>query len=186
MSHPPISNQRAAELVTSGKSYRSCCGTLPEDNHIPECVHFTAVPKPRRCEVCKMLGFHHADCTARGDESTAENPKHYQHPSGVAAIDVERCMTFSAGSAFKYMVRYEAKANPPEDLRKCRWYLADLEAYDDPIWISGSRRAIATPLLRRMLQFETNEFRRRFFESVLDLDIGAMASAVEDARESVG
>lgn len=182
---PPIPLDRANDLIKDGRPHSSCCGVALGEEHIPECMHFKAVrPMSEQCRVCNMIGFHHADCTERG-EATAENPKHYEHPSGVETIRVNRCMTFTAGSAFKYMLRYEAKFDPPEDLRKARWYLADIEAYADPIWISPIHRSTGANLLQEMIWSETNDFRRRFFRAVLDDDLSAMAQAVEDARCSV-
>lgn len=130
-----------------------------------------------------MIGFHRPQCSSR--TTTAENPKHYEHPSGVETIQVNRCMTFCAGSAFKYILRYEDKSNPPEDLRKARWYTADVEEFDDPIWISDAHRARAVPLLEKMLEHETNDFRYLFFTAVLELDIDNMIDAIEQARESI-
>jgi hypothetical protein len=131
-----------------------------------------------------MIGFHHADCPERGEPNTI-NPKHYRHTSGIETIEVGRCMTFTAGSAFKYLVRYEDKQNPAEDLKKCRWHVADIAVHDDPIWINLAYKNVGVPLLERMLDHERNVYRIAFFNGVLDLDIDAMAAAVDEARESL-
>ena len=179
---PPINVQQARTLIRDGRVHHSCCGSVLGEEHIPECAHFQAVrPMSQQCPDCTMIGFHHVDCGTLS-EVTPENPKHYDHPSGIETIRVNRCMTFAAGSAFKYMLRYEAKANPPEDLRKARWYVADMAIYEDRIWIDLEHKNMARPLLVRMLESETNPYRARFLEAVLELDVDAMADAIEDAR----
>lgn len=182
---PQIPIDHAAQLIRDGRAHYSCCGVPLGIEHIPECVHFQAVrPMSQQCPSCTMIGFHHADCSDR-TEVTPENPRHYDHPSGIETIRVNRCMTFAAGSAFKYMLRYESKANPPEDLRKARWYVADMDRYQDRIWIDHEHKELGRPLLEQMAEVETNPYRRRFFEAILELDVDAMADAIEDARETV-
>jgi len=131
-----------------------------------------------------MTGFHHGDCPKR-EGHDATNPKYYSHPSGVETIDVERHMTFCAGSAFKYMLRYEEKGDPPTDLRKGRWYVEDCRVYRDMIWNSPGGKSIAVPLVAKMLDYETNVYRQDFFTAVLDLDLDRMAAAVDAARASL-
>lgn len=196
----PISPDRATELVANGQPYRSCCGTQIDSQHLGECAHFRAVERVPisftrdpgqdhdlgerdQCPVCRMFGFHRPDCPHR--TVSAENPKHYEHASGVETIQVSRCMTYTAGSAFKYMMRYEDKSDPPEDLRKSRWYVGDVAEYDDPIWISLTHQVKGVPLLEKMLAYEDNMFRRTFFSAILYPDIEAMAAAVEAARDSL-
>ena len=182
---PPIPLHRAAELVRDGKPHYACCGTALGREHIPECVHFKAIRHPsEQCLSCSMIGFHHVDCENRLNE-TPENPRYYEHASGVESIEVNRHMTFNAGSAFKYLIRYEGKTNPPEDLRKARWYVADMEAYEDSIWIKWEAKNTARPLMEKMIAAETNGYRVRFLEAMLDLDVDGMASAIEDAREAI-
>lgn len=52
------------------------------------------------------------------------HPKHYtSSKAGVECIDVVEHMTFSLGSATKYIWRAGLKGDAIEDLRKARWYL---------------------------------------------------------------
>ncbi len=44
------------------------------------------------------------------------------HPSGIEFIEVAEEMSFNAGSALKYLWRYELKDAPVEDLQKAIWY----------------------------------------------------------------
>lgn len=54
------------------------------------------------------------------------NPAHYKtHPSGIECIEVTRHCPFDMGNAIKYIWRFTDKAGI-EDLRKARWYLADI------------------------------------------------------------
>lgn len=51
------------------------------------------------------------------------HPKHYNGPSGVECIDVISWMPFALGSFVKYLWRYQDKDNPPQDLKKARFYI---------------------------------------------------------------
>lgn len=55
------------------------------------------------------------------------NPKHYQTPSGIEAIDVieQYGLGYHLGNAMKYLLRAGRKdpAREREDLEKARWYL---------------------------------------------------------------
>ncbi|OIN80016.1 hypothetical protein BMG05_15005 [Mycobacterium malmoense] len=63
--------------------------------------------------------------TATGDPI---NPAHYKaHPSGIECIEVTRHCSFDLGNAIKYIWRFADKGGH-EDLRKARWYLADVLA----------------------------------------------------------
>lgn len=178
----PISREHGLELIKDGRPHHSCCGAAVDEQHLFGCTHHRELPPP--CPSCRMIDFHHVDCSDRGD-ATAENPKHYSHPSGVETIRVNRRMTFAAGSAFKYMLRYETKFNPPEDLRKARWYVEDVILYDDPLWLSEAKELEARPLLRRMRDFEANEYRASFFSAILARDLPDLAAAVDSARRSI-
>jgi len=50
------------------------------------------------------------------------HPSHYQHPSGIKAIDVCECENFNIGNALKDLRRRNAKGGV-EDLRKAEWYI---------------------------------------------------------------
>jgi len=166
--------------------YFPCCGVPVAGRvHLPACIHFREVAREAQCPACEMVGFHSAGCVQMTGTDPVSRPRHYLHPSGVETIRVNRCMTFCAGSAFKYMLRYEDKTNPPEDLKKARWYVADMIANDDPIWINVGCRNEGVPLLDTMLDRETNPHRARFFTAILDLDVESMAAAVDDAREAL-
>ena len=52
------------------------------------------------------------------------HPPHYNgHPSGVEAIDICECLTFSLGNALKYVWRAKHKGIEEIDLQKALWYL---------------------------------------------------------------
>lgn len=54
------------------------------------------------------------------------HPKHYtSHPSGIECIEVSRYLSFSLGSAYKYLFRRENKNDLLENLRKADWYLRE-------------------------------------------------------------
>ena len=58
------------------------------------------------------------------------NPKHYQHPSGIEPIDLIVHESFCCGNAIKYILRHQKKGKPVEDLKKAIWYLnKQLEIY---------------------------------------------------------
>ena len=52
-----------------------------------------------------------------------DHPNHYQHPSGVEAIDVCEHLGFNLGNAYKYLSRAGKKGDAATDLRKAAWYL---------------------------------------------------------------
>lgn len=57
-------------------------------------------------------------------EEKVNHPKHYQHPSGVEAIDICEELSFNVGNALKYMMRHGKKRGEEnEDLKKAAWYL---------------------------------------------------------------
>ena len=52
------------------------------------------------------------------------HPRHYNsHPSGVEAIQLTEHMSFSLGSAMKYLLRAGLKDDPIQDLSKAQWYI---------------------------------------------------------------
>lgn len=55
--------------------------------------------------------------------NTVDHPPHYQHPSGVEAIDICEHLGFNLGNAYKYLARAGKKGDRAEDLRKAAWYL---------------------------------------------------------------
>jgi len=55
--------------------------------------------------------------------STVDHPAHYQHPSGVEAIDLCEHLGFNLGNAYKYLARAGKKGDASTDLRKAAWYL---------------------------------------------------------------
>ena len=55
--------------------------------------------------------------------SNVDHPPHYQHPSGVEAIDICEHLGFNLGNAYKHLVRAGKKGPVAEDLRKAAWYL---------------------------------------------------------------
>lgn len=57
-------------------------------------------------------------------EEKVNHPKHYQHPSGVEAIDICEELSFNVGNALKYMMRSGRKRGEEnEDPKKAAWYL---------------------------------------------------------------
>lgn len=55
--------------------------------------------------------------------SNVDHPSHYQHPSGVEAIDICEHLGFNLGNAYKYLARAGKKGDRAEDLLKAAWYL---------------------------------------------------------------
>jgi hypothetical protein len=53
-----------------------------------------------------------------------DHPAHYQHPSGVEAIDICEHLGFNLGNAYKYLARAGKKGDAATDLRKAAWYLS--------------------------------------------------------------
>lgn len=78
-----------------------------------------------------MYGYCSVGCgTARAVAApkyeTVDHPPHYNaHPAGVECIAIIEHMTFSVGSAVKYLWRHGIKpgAGAAEDIRKAIWYL---------------------------------------------------------------
>ena len=58
-----------------------------------------------------------------------EKVSHYQHASGVEAIDFLRYLDFIRGNAMKYMTRLGQKDDYNKDLKKSLEYSAMLEEY---------------------------------------------------------
>ena len=52
-----------------------------------------------------------------------DHPSHYQHSSGVEAIDICEHLGFNLGNAYKYLARAGKKGDAATDLRKAAWYL---------------------------------------------------------------
>ena len=50
------------------------------------------------------------------------NPDHYRQ-GGIECIEVIEGLSYSIGTAIKYLWRYMDKANPIEDLEKALWYV---------------------------------------------------------------
>lgn len=76
-----------------------------------------------RQEVSTLLGK-----TIDGLEAEKVNhPAHYQHPSGIEAIEIVRHENFNRGNAIKYILRAGRKPGESEldDLKKAIWYLED-------------------------------------------------------------
>lgn len=55
--------------------------------------------------------------------NTVDHPSHYQHPSGVEAIDICEHLGFNLGNAYEHLARAGKKGDRAEDLRKAAWYL---------------------------------------------------------------
>ena len=51
------------------------------------------------------------------------SPPHYQHASGVEAIQITEHENFCVGNAIKYLMRCDKKDSPIEDLRKAEYYV---------------------------------------------------------------
>lgn len=62
--------------------------------------------------------------------STHEKVSHYQHASGVEAIDFLRYLDFIRGNAMKYMTRLGQKDDYNKDLKKSLEYSTMLEEYN--------------------------------------------------------
>lgn len=103
----------------------------------PDANHRDAAAEIRPCGECgamkrlDMYGYCSVGCgTARAVAApkyeTVDHPPHYNaHPAGVECIAIIEHMTFSVGSAVKYLWRHGIKpgAGAAEDIRKAIWYL---------------------------------------------------------------
>jgi hypothetical protein len=57
-------------------------------------------------------------------KEAVDHPPHYTaHPSGVECIDIVEHMSFSIGSAIKYLWRCGLKDDEIQELEKARWYI---------------------------------------------------------------
>jgi hypothetical protein len=72
--------------------------------------------------------------TTGSKHDSVNRPSHYAS-GGVECIEAikasmsrEAFLGYLKGNVQKYLWRYEKKANPPEDLKKARWYLERLIA----------------------------------------------------------
>lgn len=165
--------------------YRACCGTPLDIGHASACMHHNGDDGDDNgggqalCPSCEMVGFHAAGCPRMTGTDPVSRPAHYLHPSGIETIGVNRCMTFDCGSAFKYVLRFEDKDNPAQDLSKARWYVEDCRTHDDPLFLSPVHRARAAVLLQQMIAHEPMALRREFFEAIAELDVEWMAAVVD-------
>jgi|688.fasta_scaffold228018_3 hypothetical protein len=83
-----------------------------------------------------------------------EHPAHYQHPSGVEAIDICEHLGFNLGNAYKYLARAGKKGDAATDLRKAAWYLRrEADRFDkagrgaDKITVHQDHREMARKVL---------------------------------------
>lgn len=84
--------------------------------------------------------------------STIDHPAHYQHPSGVEAIDLCERLGFNLGNAYKYLARAGKKGDRAEDLRKAAWYLRRESAWLRDRCISVDMAPGLRTLANRVLQ----------------------------------
>lgn len=123
-----------------------------------------------RCPACRCDGVHSQGCPEVPGHDPVNAPSWYTtHPSGVECLDVVRHMTFTVGNAVKYVWRHEGK-NGVEDLRKAAFYLRDALDSGDRLFTSLWSRNAATPLIDKVLVWETG-LRHGFFNALTDLDL---------------
>ena len=113
------------------------------------------------------------------------HPPHYiGHPSGHECINVTRHLTFTIGSAVKYVWRWERK-NGIEDLRKAQWYLIDAETNCDHVYASLADRLVVQPIIGDVLEHE-HGLRFEFFAGLDEFDLERMGMAVDAMIEEAG
>jgi len=64
------------------------------------------------------------------NKEMVNHPDHY-NTGDIECITAIRYLPFSAGSAVKYLWRYEHKQNPIQDLQKARWYINQIMEWND-------------------------------------------------------
>jgi hypothetical protein len=105
------------------------------------------------------------------------HPAHYtSHPSGIECIDITRDMTFSAGNAFKYVYRAQAKGGR-QDIEKARWYLLDALAHRDFV-ILARKVPDWVKLIEAVHEFEPDKLRKPFYASIGKRDLNAALAYV--------
>ena len=84
---------------------------------------------------------------AADENDMVNHPQHYNsHPSGVEVIELVRYLPFSLGNAMKYLLRYQSKGSPLQDLDKATWYLKDF--LDNPQLLPSKHFLSSQPNLR--------------------------------------
>lgn len=104
--------------------------------------------------------------------STHEKVSHYQHASGVEAIDFLKHLDFIRGNAMKYMTRLGQKDDYNKDLKKSLEYSTMLEEYNveengyTPTYPDEALRAVGKYLnWVESNRFETYDYERQLLLS---------------------
>lgn len=82
--------------------------------------------KVRELATDRPKPWHYPAAHTEGTVDMVNHPPHYEHPSGIECIQVTEFMSFTRGSAVKYLWRAGSKGGGEqelEDLRKARWYI---------------------------------------------------------------
>jgi len=102
---------------------------------LSQCTHVLAhkgKSYPRTCAVCGLGGCQSEEGRAFYENETSaevfdvvQKAKHYnEHPSGIEAITLVRCLNFDMGNAIKYVMRRHGKEYE-RSLKSSEYYLRD-------------------------------------------------------------
>jgi hypothetical protein len=90
------------------------------------------------------------------------HPKWYNnHPSGIETIDVAEQLNFVGGSVIKYLMRAGLKEDTLKDYKKALWYV------ERRLTPREHHPIILIQLLERLIQTETNPFKRALLNEFL-------------------
>lgn len=125
------------------------------------------------------------------------HPQHYISPNGFEVIDVIEAFTSGlggieatdTGNIIKYILRWDKKGKPVEDLEKAQWYLNHLidrvkrkeEEKMATITINVKEAPKPTPTIDDMMQMDDKEFEQAMNEMELD-DLKAIHEEVSNER----
>lgn len=75
------------------------------------------------------------------------NPKHYDHPSGIQPIEITQFESFLRGNIIKYVMRAPYKNNELQDLEKAEFYLRmEIERVKEDQFQDKQNRKVAARL----------------------------------------
>ena len=87
------------------------------------------------------------------------HPNHYQHPTGVEAIDVIEYFNFNVGNAMKYLWRAVSKPDESieDDLQKAIWYIERelMRIKNDNKYINAINSRLFIPNIKHIIRADT-------------------------------
>lgn len=87
--------------------------------------------------------------------------KHYnEHPSGLEAILLVRCLNFDMGCALKYVMRRHGKEYE-RSLKSCEWYIRDQHATGLPMLLS----LVFYSYMKQYIEAEPVEEAQKFYRA---------------------